>query len=360
MPLFREPSAVVFLIEKRWGDKGRAPYEYARSLGLRVEAVEVGARVDVSAVGRLRGVLRWLSPKVVHAHDVKATTYAWLASRGEAWKRVSTHHGVEGRPDWKTRAYEYFYSQVVLPQMHMAVAVSRDDEYALLRRGLNPQALTFVANGITRKLWAGEERARERARIRAEWAKELPGLDERTLLVGILARLSAEKRHVYLLHTLAALRRLRPELNWRLVALGSGPLEGTLKRTTQDLSLSDRVHWMGYRKDASSLIPALDLLVFSSQAEGLPIAALESGWAGVPVLASNVGGLPELISTGKTAGGVVFPREQEHLHTAKSLAWLLEHPRERERMGQRLQNRVRHEYSAEAWVARMEHIYRSI
>jgi len=360
IPLFREPHVLVFLVEKRWGEKGRIPYEHARSLGLRAEIVEVGARFDLSAVGRLRGVIRWLAPSVVHAHDVKATTYAWLASRGEKWKCVSTHHGVGGRPDWKTRAYEYFYSQVVLPKMNMAIAVSREDEHTLRMRGLNPQHLTYVANGVTRKLWTAPDRRAERTRIRSLWAREFAGIDDKTPIVGMVARLSAEKRHSYFLRVLAALKAARPEIPWRMIAVGSGALEAQLRKETAELRLSEQVHWLGYKSDASSLMPAFDLLAFTSSAEGLPISALEAGWAGVPVLSSNVGALPELISTGKTAGGVVFPREQEHSHTAKSLAWLFEHPAECERMGSRLQNRVAREYSAKAWVDRMESVYRSI
>ncbi|MGZ3661850.1 MAG: glycosyltransferase [Bdellovibrionota bacterium] len=360
IPLFREPHVLVFLVEKRLGENGRIPFEHARSLGLRAEAVEVGARFDLSAVGRLRGVIRWLAPTVVHAHDVKASTYTWLASRGEKWKCVSTHHGVAGRPDWKTKAYEYFYSQVVLPKMNMVIAVSRDDEHALLQRGMNPQNLTYVANGITRKLWLPPERVTERSRIRALWAKEFSGIDDKTPIVGMVARLSMEKRHSYFLRVLATMKAARPDIPWRLMVIGSGSLEAQLKRQASELKLADQVYWLGYREDASALMPALDLLAFSSSAEGLPIAALEAGWAGIPVFATNVGALPELISTGKTAGGAIFPREQEHEHTAKSLAWLLEHPAERERMGSRLQNRVMREYSAQCWVDRMESIYRSI
>jgi hypothetical protein len=82
IPLFHEPHVVVFLVEKRRGAPGRAPLEFARSLGLRVEAVEVESRFDRRAVGRLRAVLRALSPRVVHAHDVKARF---------AWRKLEVH-----------------------------------------------------------------------------------------------------------------------------------------------------------------------------------------------------------------------------------------------------------------------------
>jgi glycosyltransferase involved in cell wall biosynthesis len=356
---FREPQALVLLVEKRLGDKGRAPLEYARGLGLRVEAVEVESRFDLSAVGRLRGVLRWLQPKVVHAHDVKATAYAWLASRGEPWKKISTHHGVLSRPDWKTKLYERIYSSIVLPRMDMAIAVSREDEFVLLRRGLNPQHLAFVPNGITRKRWWGEERKAERNRLREKWRSEF-GIDGDEVLVGIVARLSPEKRHQYLLRILAAMRRERADLRWKLFVVGTGPLEAALKADAAALGIAEHVLWLGYRGDAHAMMPGLDLLALPSAAEGLPIVALEAGWAALPVFASNVGGLPELIRTGREAGGVLFPREQEHGHTAKSLAWLMEHPRERERMGERLQARVESEYSGARWVKQMETVYRGV
>jgi glycosyltransferase involved in cell wall biosynthesis len=360
IPLFHEPHVVVFLVEKRRGAGGRAPLEYARSLGLRVEAVEVESRFDRRAVGRLRAVLRALSPRVVHAHDVKASTYTWLASRGENWKCISTHHGVGGRPDWITKAYEYFYSQFILPRMSFAIAVSESDRATLLGRGLDSQRTVFVKNGITRTRWEGAERVAERARIRSEWAREIPGLSPGDVLLGMVARLSAEKRHSYFLQTLAELERARPGLPWRLVAVGAGNLEEVLKRETRKLGLEKKVHWLGYLEEASKLMPALDALVFTSSAEGLPISALEAGWAGIPLFASAVGALPELIGSGVNAGGIFFPREQEPANTAASLAGLVENTVERGRMGLALQNRVASDYSAEAWVNRMESIYRAV
>lgn len=356
-PLFREPHIFVFLVEKRWGEKGLIPIQYARSLGLRAEAVEVSSRLDLSAVARLRNLLRRLSPRVVHAHDVKATTYTWLASRHESWKCVSTHHGVGGRPDWKTKVYEYFYSQLILPRMSLAITVSREDEITLRHRGLDPAKVAFVQNGITRQRWSPGDREAESSRLRAEWAKELPGFDPQAILIGMVARLSAEKRHSYLLRVLADFERTRPGMPWRLMAVGAGALEERLKRETAELGLDQKVCWLGYREDAAKLMPAFDLLAFTSSAEGLPIAALEAGWAGTPIFSSDVGALPELLGS---EGGVVFPREQDSFHTATSLASLLEDPKKLLKMGQRLQSRVAADYSAEAWVKRMEAVYRSV
>lgn len=360
MGLFREPQVAVFLVEERRGSAGMAPVEYARGLGVHIEIVEVRSRVDFRAIKELRKVLEKLSPRIVHAHDVKASTYMWLASRHSSWKKISTHHGIEGRPDWKTRFYEYFYSQVVLPKMDSVLTVSREDEHTLLRRGVGRERVQFLANGVTRRLWKNEEKAKERDRIRGLWAKELKGFDPNTIVIGMVARLSAEKRHSYFLRTLAILHEQNPDLDWRFLAFGSGVLQEQLRKETEKLGLTPFCYWMGYRNDAAALLPAMDLLVLSSQAEGLPIVALEAGWAGVPMFATNVGSLPELVSTGRTAGGIIFPREQEPVHTAKSLAWILRHPRERERLGIRLQNRVEKEYSAAAWVERSEAIYRTI
>ena len=355
--LFRESHVCVFLVEKRWGDKGLVPLQYARSLGLSVEAVEVSSRLDFTALRRLRALLRRLAPRVVHAHDVKATTYAWLASRGESWNCISTHHGVGGRPDRKTKAYEYFYSQFILPRMRRAITVSHDDESTLRRRGLDPAKIVFVPNGITRPLWSAASRVAEKARLRTEWAKSLPNFDPQAVVIGIVARLSEEKRHSYLLRVLSDLERTRRGNHWCLIAVGSGALEARLKRETAELGLEKKVHWLGYCANASSLMPGFDLLAFTSSAEGLPIAALEAGWAGTPIFSSNVGALPELI---EPDGGIVFPREQDSSHTAIALAGLIGNPPLLTQMGQRLQQRVITDFSAEAWVGRMEAIYRSV
>ncbi len=360
MPLFKEPSVAVFLVENRWGKAGLVAFEYACKLGVRAEKVVVNSRIDFGAVKCLNAVLTSLAPKVVHAHDVKASTYTWLASRGAEWKCVSTHHGVEGRPDWKTKIYEYFYSHVVLPRMDMAITVSRDDEQILLQRGLNSEHVQYVANGITRKAWNGEEKAAERNKIRSQWNRELGPFPEGVSFIGIVARLSPEKRHSYFFRTLVSLRQQRPELQWRFLIFGTGKLEAALRREADKLGLAPFCIWMGYRENAAALLPGLDILVLSSSAEGLPITALEAGWAGVPMFASNVGGLPEIVGTGSKAGGVIFPKEQEPAQTSKSLAWLLENPAERERFGQQLQKRVARDYSAQAFINRTEAIYHTI
>jgi glycosyltransferase involved in cell wall biosynthesis len=201
------------------------------------------------------------------------------------------------------------------------------------------------------------EKVKERSRIRKIWNAELGGIDDDTTVIGIVARLSEEKRHQYLLETLGEIHRKRPDLRWRLLAIGSGVLEASLKQVSAKLGLAKNVSWLGYKNDAAAWMPGFDLLAFTSSAEGLPIAALEAGWAGIPLFTSNVGALPELV---EPSCGIVFPSQQEPSLTAKSLASLLDQRSERERMGICLQNRVASEYSAEAWVRRMETIYQSI
>ena len=185
-------------------------------------------------------------------------------------------------------------------------------------------------------------------------------MDDGDSIIGVVGRLSPEKGHSYLFRVASELRKQEPSLPWKILILGSGKIEKNLRKETQELGIGDHVHWLGYRPDAARLIPAFDLLAIPSQAEGLPIVALEAGWAGVPVFASNVGGLPELVSSGRFSGGVIFPKEQEHVHTAKSLAWILRNPQEREKMGNHLQDRVAASYSGECWVRQMEEVYRTI
>ena len=273
---------------------GRTDY---RSLAGRLPVaqgeIQVRSRIDRQAVRELAQAFVRLAPRIVHAHDVKASTYALLAAKlaGLDAALFSTHHGIHGRPDGKTRFYERFYTKVVLPRYDRVLAVSLADGEELAE-ALGPRVRVHL-NGIDGRRVAPEDRPRASAAIRAAW----PVLPEGAAILGVVARLSPEKGHGRVLEVCAALRQRHPALRWHLICFGAGPLADSLARHTAALHLEDRVTWAGARPRVGDELAGLDVLLSMSIAEGLPLNVIEAGWAATPVLATAVGGTTDLSAT---------------------------------------------------------------
>jgi glycosyltransferase involved in cell wall biosynthesis len=342
--------ATVFLLEDRCPG-GTAGRDYAATLGLTVSEIQVRRRMDRQAVRELAEVFVRLSPRIVHAHDVKASTYALLAAklaRSDA-ALFSTHHGIHGRPDGRTRFYERFYTKVVLPRYDRVLSVSLADGEELAET-LGPRVRVHL-NGVDGRCVATEDRPRARAEIRAAW----PVLPRDAAILGVVARLSPEKCHGRILDVCAALRRRHPALRWHLICFGAGPLAAVLKRHTDALHLQDHVTWAGCRHRVGDELAGLDVLLSMSSAEGLPLNVIEAGWAATPVIATAVGGTTDLL--GDPPAGVLVPPWETTETVADRLAALLANPALASALGKALQARVASRFSGVVWRARLLELY---
>lgn len=346
-----EPVSTVFLLEERCpgGTGGR---DHAAALGLPVCEIPVRSRIDRQAVRELAQAFARLSPRIVHAHDVKASTYALLAAKlaGIDAALFSTHHGIHGRPDGKTRFYERFYTKVVLPGYDRVLAVSLADGEEL-GETLGPRVRVHH-NGVDGRCVAPEDRPRTQAAIRAEW----PALPEGAAILGVVARLSPEKGHRRVLDVCAALRQRHPALRWHLVCFGVGPLAGALAGHTAALHLEDHVTWAGPRPRVGDELAGLDVLLSMSLAEGLPLNVIEAGWAATPVVATAVGGTPDLL--GDPPAGVLVPPWEANDGIADRIAALVRDPSLASALGRALQARVASRFSGTVWRARLLELYR--
>ena len=346
-----ERVATVFLLEDRCPG-GTAGRDFAAALGLPVSEIQVRSRIDRQAVRDLAAEFERLSPRIVHAHDVKASTYALLAAKlaGNGAALFSTHHGIHGRPDGRTRFYERFYTRVVLPRYDRVLSVSLADGEELAEM-LGPRVRVHM-NGVDGRPVAVEDRPRVRAEIRAAW----PKLTQDAAILGVVARLSPEKGHARVLDVCAALKQRHPALPWHLICFGGGPLAGTLARRTAALDLEDRVTWAGLRPRVGEELAGLDVLLSMSTAEGLPLNVIEAGWAATPVIATAVGGTTDLL--GDPPAGVLVPPWEAVGTTADRVAELLANPFLASALGKALQARVAARFSGTVWRERLLELYR--
>jgi|GEM_PF-674856 glycosyltransferase involved in cell wall biosynthesis/peptidoglycan/xylan/chitin deacetylase (PgdA/CDA1 family) len=332
---------------------------YARSLNLPYYDVRVCGQWDHVAMRDLCLLLRRLNPVLAHAHDVKASAYLQQAKQALTDKNfpiVSTHHGVEGRPDWKTKMFELFYRMYLLNKFDRVCCVSCADYEILARSGIPKGRLRLHLNGIEGRLVPLEQRAVESRRIRPAWLPDEMRRDD-LFLMGVIGRLMPEKDHDRLIKVLALLNRLPGVMDWRCLIFGTGPLEKKLRLQAHRFGAASRIKWMGYRDEVGKELAGLDLALSFSRAEGLPINLIEAGWAGTPVMCTRVGGVTDLFpdeSYGELVPKDEFPEES---------AWRLKLCLSKEGQAKlleksiRFQQRVTEEFNQNKWIRRLREIY---
>jgi glycosyltransferase involved in cell wall biosynthesis len=139
------------------------------------------------------------------------------------------------------------------------------------------------------------------------------GISPDAPLAGTVGSLTPKKSHETLLRATRLARRSLPDL--RVAVVGQGPMAGALHRRAAELAVEDAVAFVGYREDAARVASAFDVFVLSSRHEGLPVALLEAMAAGRPVVATRVGGVPEVVRDGGE-GILVPPGDPEALAAA--------------------------------------------
>ncbi|MGZ3686849.1 MAG: glycosyltransferase [Bdellovibrionota bacterium] len=353
-------AAVIFLCETRLGDSWKGPVDYAKGLGLEAHAILVSGRADLGALGRLSALLRRLSPRVVHAHDVKASFYVLAAARLQRKnppKIVSTHHGAAARFG-KIRLYEQLYVRLALPRFDSVLAVCSADVDSIANRGVPREKIRIHYNGVDRRQVLPAERARVQREIRDSWRKAEPKLPENSLLIGAVARLSPEKRHDRMIRILAILKKNAPDLPVSLLCFGIGDLADSLRVQTREQGVEDRVFWMGYSKAIGQEIAGFDLLLCLSDGEGIPINLIEAGWSGTPVFSTSVGGIPDLISSAEV--GFLVDKSLSDEAIAQELERVLRSSSARQSAGRAFQERVVAGFSEKAWLDQLREIYLSL
>jgi glycosyltransferase involved in cell wall biosynthesis len=271
-------------------------------------------------------VARRTRPDLIHAHNPRAVAAAWLAARAGLRPRppvVATYHGVpEADRGGAAR---------VLARADEVVCVTTDQLAELERAGFRGGA-RVVPNGVAAAPELTDER---RAELRAEL-----GADEQ--IVTMVGRLVEQKAPERFVDAAAAVLARRRRVTFLLV--GEGPLRPGLERRVRERDIAADVRFTGVRDDARDVIALSDLVVFTSVWEGLSIVALEALAASVPVVASAVSGMRELLGEG--AGRIVEQPDSEAF--AAAIGELLDDPAARAEMGERGRRLVEERYSARA------------
>jgi len=197
----------------------------------------------------------------------------------------------------------------------------------------------------TRVIYNGIEVAPQREEVSSRETRREIGVPDRALVVGVSAGLAPVKGHRYLLDAFPAVLRSVPEA--RVMLAGDGPCRKELQRQAEELGISDRVTFLGHRDDIDRVVEAYDVIALPSLSESMPFSLLEGMARGKPVVASAVGGIPELVEDGRT--GYLVPPGDSHA-LARALVRVLSDQRTTVRMGQAARERVQEYFSLERMV----------
>ena len=270
---------------------------------------------DAIAVGALAAHLAEVRPDVVHAHMFRAETVAAravLALGGAGQRRpylVATAHSSRVRSAEDREAL-----LELTPQFDQLIAVSKASESKLIDEGRATVPLRLIYNGVDLQRYDHQEPC---CTLPEEYGME-PG----SQIVGVVARLEPEKGHPTLLEAWPGVLRAVPDAY--LLIVGEGSRRDALEAQARELRIAHRVVFTGRRDDVPAVTAALDVAVLPSYREAQGLTILEAMALSRPVVASNVGGIPEMIEDGVT--GLLVPPHDAAALTAAIVRLLRDHP----------------------------------
>ncbi len=316
----------------------------AEAAGIRVLGPLMRGRRDVCIVPRLVGLMRRERYDVVHSHMFASNLLGCLAA---------TLAGVPGIfatvqliADREAR-WQILTDRLLQHKMAAMIASSQAVRHSFIRRGIHPAKIRTIYNCVDLSRFASVDRAAARRATRQAF-----GWDEGCFVVGAVARLERVKGLEVLIQAAEAVTVALPQA--RFLVVGDGPQRAALSAQVRRLGLEGRVILAGRRNDVPQVLPALDLFVLPSLSEALGIAAIEALASGLPVVASRVGGLPEVVVHGET-GWLVPPGDAARL--AEAILYVAAHPVEAGRWVEGGQARVHSLFDVASLAAAQLELY---
>jgi glycosyltransferase involved in cell wall biosynthesis len=169
---------------------------------------------------------------------------------------------------------------------------------------------------------------------------------------AMVANLIRYKGHREVLQAIALVINSHP--SFRLVLIGDGPERTALQNQARDLGIADNIVFAGTNPNAANLVQAFDFTILGSSEEGFPNAVMESMACAVPIVATSVGGVPELVADG--IHGRLVPYG-DPAAMASAISWMIDHPEERQRMGERARHRIADQFSTKRMVSETQAVY---
>ncbi|MDP2644067.1 MAG: glycosyltransferase [Desulfobacterales bacterium] len=273
-----------------------------------VSIIYLDKRIDFLYILELIRIIRQKKIHIIHTHGYLSDIFGIVASKVSRKPIISTAHG------WtfstrRVRIYE-FVQRKSARFFDGVIAVSQQIQNVLVQNKVKKKRIRTVSNTIDFRRFSSLNNPGKSE------SKTGCGLDGPAL--GVIGRLSKEKGHIVLLKAVSLVRKHYPNL--KLFVIGEGDQEDRLRAFIKAEKIEDNVVFLGFQKDVCRFYPLFDIFILPSLTEGIPLVLLEAMFFKTPIIASNVGGIPELISNGYN--GVLVPPEQQEILAANILMLL--------------------------------------
>ena len=306
----------------------------------RVREIPMKGDLDLGFLLGLIRIIRAEKPDIIHLHSRRgADVLGGLAARITGTKCVLTRRVDNPEPVPWTRTKYRLYDRIV--------TISEGISRVLASEGIPPEKMTLVHSAVDAARFSGP--------ADRDWFRKEFGLPENALACGTVAQLIKRKGHADLLAAIPGILLEVPAA--RFLFFGKGPLETALRQKSEDLGIREKVLFAGFRDDMERILPCLDLLIHPAHMEGLGVSMLQAAAAGVPVVGTKVGGIPEAVADGVN-GILVEPDDPDAL--AKAAVRILSEEGLAEKMGIGGKRLAAERFSIEAMVKGNLKVYREM
>ncbi len=382
MMLADKPKLFFLITKGNWGGAQRYVYDLAtaqtirdqfkvtvvlgqsgQALPLKLEAAGVSTRL-IPALGRdvnwgddwrafwqIKRLCQQEHPAILHLNSSKAAALGALAARlAGVPKIIFTVHGWpfrEARPYWQRQLIK-LASWLTTVLATDVVVLGRAEQAAAASWPWVGRRLRLIRHGLTPPRYLGRQDARTKLLASLNCPSDFL---ENKLVIGSIGELHPNKGYGV---ALAALAELSPKRAWAYIIIGGGEQQAELEQTINRRNLGGQVFLTGFLADAGQYLNAFDLFLLPSTKEGLPYVLLEAGGAGLPVIASAVGAIPELIEDG--FDGRLVPAGKAAILT-QAIIDLTDNDRARRRLGDNLLTKIRRDYQFAPMVEKTLAVY---
>jgi L-malate glycosyltransferase len=330
------------------GETERPFVDAAQRMGLTVAKIPWNRRKPLwRASTLLVQLLRERQIDIVHSHNCYADVVTVLASWRVKVKTVTTAYVWFDYRNWKRDLLQWI-DACAMRRFDCVTAHCENTRLESLKRGFNAQDVRTLICGFETHRIDMDAATRQRERFAL-------GASEQTTVLINVARFYPEKAQVFLLECFALIAAQRPHV--LLWLAGVGPLEGELKAAVDRLGLAQRVRFLGFVVDLPRMLALADIQVHPAHIEGVPLAICEGMAAGLPIVASEVGGLPEILDHG--ANGILVPGLARDRFAAEVLRFV-DNPRQASEFGIRARRFIENDYSLQTAIRRVEATYREL
>lgn len=317
-----------------------------RNCGLEARVVSERAAFDVTVLGKIRKIIRDFNPDIIQTHNVKSHFLIWLTREFRRYPWIAFQHGYTWT-NLKMRTYNQL-DRISLPAARKVVTVCKPFAEALARTGVESDRIVVRHNSV--KPFRGS------APEVVEDLRRTLGISDDAVVLLAVGRLSSEKGHSDLIRAVASLQQEASKQKIALVVVGDGLERGKLQSLAVELNLQNTVIFAGQQADVAPYYTIADIVVLPSHTEGSPNVLLEAMSAGKAIVATAVGGVPEIARDGENAL-LVPSRNPDEL--CRGIRRLVVDSGLRERLGVAARDKSR-EYDPECYCSSILQVYGSV